>query len=407
MTTNENSGGALAGWRVVDLSRVLGGPLCTQILGDHGAEVIKVEPPQGDETRTWGPPFQDGESAYYTGINRNKRSIGLDLARPEGRDIVLRLLEGADVLIENFRIGTMERWGLGYKEVLEAKFPALIYCRISGFGADGPLGALPGYDGVAQALSGLMSVNGTPESGPVRVGVAAVDLSTALNATIAILAAAAERARSGRGQFVEATLYDTGISLLHPQIANWFMSNKPPQLVGNAHPSVAPYDRFETKTAPIFVAALNERQFGRLCRELGAPEIADDARFASNADRVANREAMYEKLLPLFARADGEALFRTLLESGVPAASINDVPTALNHPHTRHREMVVELDGYRGAGIPAKLQRTPGSVRRVPPRYSSDGREILAEFGYRPDEIEALAEGGVLVEERRPAPQDG
>ena len=247
MTEKENSGGALAGWRVVDLSRVLGGPLCTQILGDHGADVIKVEPPQGDETRTWGPPFQDGESAYYTGINRNKRSIGLDLSRPEGRDIVLRLLEGADVLIENFRIGTMERWGLGYKEVLEAKFPALIYCRISGFGADGPLGALPGYDGVAQALSGLMSVNGTPESGPVRVGVAAVDLSTALNATIAILAAAAERSRSGRGQFVEATLYDTGISLLHPQITNWFMSNKPPQLVGNAHPSVTPYDRFRNQ----------------------------------------------------------------------------------------------------------------------------------------------------------------
>ncbi len=396
-----DGGGALAGFKVVDLSRVLGGPLCTQILGDHGADVIKVEPPQGDETRTWGPPERDGEAAYYTGINRNKRSIGLDLSTVKGREILLRLLEDADLLIENFRIGTMERWDMGYAEVIAPRFPRLIYCRISGFGADGPLGMMPGYDGVAQALSGLMSVNGSRESGPIRVGVAVVDQATGMNAAIAILAAAYERERSGRGQFIEATLYDSGVALIHPQIANWFMSKKPPPMTGNSHSNVAPYDRYETNTAPIFVAALNNRQFRRLCDKLGAPELAAEKQFATNADRVVNRAALDKRLVPLFAKADGSILYLDLLEYGVPAAAINDVPTVLAHPHTRHREMVVEREDYQGYGIVAKLDRTPGSIRRPPPRYSADGRDILGELGYGAEEIDALVEEGVFLDKRR------
>ena len=395
--------GALAGLKVVDLTRVLGGPLCTQILGDHGADVIKVEPPQGDETRTWGPPERDGETAYYTGINRNKRSIALDLSTDGGREVLLRLLDGADLLIENFKIGTMKRWSLDYDDVLKARFPRLIYCRISGFGADGPFGSMPGYDGVAQALSGLMSINGTPDSGPTRVGVAVVDQATGMNAAIAILAAVYERTHSGTGQFIETTLYDTGVALIHPHIANWFMTNKSPQITGNSHPNVAPYDRYETSTAPVFLAALNNGQFRRLCDKLGAPELADDPTFATNASRVTNRAALDAKLVPLFAASDGTTLFEQLLRHGVPAASINDIPTVLSHPHTQHREMVIDTDDYKGFGIVAKLERTPGSIRRTPPRFSANGREILAELGYSNDEIEGLVDADVLIEKQRDA----
>jgi len=222
--------GALAGLKVIDLSRVLGGPYCGQMLADHGAQVIKVEPPTGDETRAWGPPFaDDGTAAYYNGLNRNKRDIVIDLSRPEGREIVLKLLADADVLIENFKIGTLERWGIGYEQTLRERFPRLIHCRVSGFGADGPLGGAPGYDAVAQALGGLMSVNGTPDTGPLRVGVPVVDITTGLSAVIGVLLAVIERQRSGRGQFVEATLYDTAVSLLHPQSANWLQSGQTPQ----------------------------------------------------------------------------------------------------------------------------------------------------------------------------------
>ena len=399
--TEARNGGALTGFKIVDLSRVLGGPLCTQLLGDHGADVIKVEPPHGDETRGWGPPERDGESAYYTGVNRNKRSIGLDLSTDPGREILLRMLADADMLIENFRIGTMERWGMDYASVLAPRFPRLIYCRISGFGADGPLGGMPGYDGVAQALSGLMSVNGSSESGPVRIGVAVIDQATGMNAAIAILAAAYERERSGRGQFIEVTLYDSGIALIHPQITNWFMSGEPPRMSGNSHPNVAPYDCYETGTAPLFVAALNNRQFCRLCAQLGAPDLARQREFASNADRVANRAALDERLATLFAETDGSTLYLKLLAHGVPAATINDVPTVLGHSHTRHRDMVIESGDYQGTGIVAKLDRTPGSIRRPPPRYSADGRDILSKLGYSTAEIDALADAGVLLEERR------
>jgi formyl-CoA transferase len=388
--------GALGGLRVVDLSRVLGGPYATQILGDHGATVIKVEPPQGDETRTYGPPFGERYSAYYAGLNRNKTTIALDLSTAGARDILMRLLGDADVLVENFRAGTMERWGLGYEALLADRFPHLIYCRITGFGDDGPLGGLPGYDAVVQSWSGLQSVNGFPDREALRLGIPAVDLATGLNATIGILLALQERARSGRGQKIDVALYDCALSLLHPHAANWFMSGRPPRRQGNAHASIAPYDVFTTRTRPVLVGAANDGQFRKLCDELCLPDLATDPRFRSNAERVANRAALLAALAPGFAAADGEQLAARLMQAGVPAGPVLDVPDVLTHPHARHRGMVVERDGYRGLGPPVKLARTPARVRSVPAGFAADTRSLLKSLGYGEAEIETLATAGAI-----------
>jgi formyl-CoA transferase len=398
---SEKNEGALAGFRVIDLTRVLGGPYCTQILSDHGAEVIKVEPPQGDETRDWGPPFDGDYSSYFAGVNRNKRGIALDLSKPEGRDVVLRLLDGADALVENFKIGTLEKWGMGYEQTLKERFPRLIHCRVSGFGADGPLGGYPGYDAVVQAFAGLISVNGSKASGPVRMGIPVVDLGTGLISVNAILMAALERERSGLGQFVEVTLYDSAISMMHPHGANYFMSGVAPALAGDSHPNIAPYDQFPTATCRIFLACGNDVQFRGLCKALGLPELADDERFADNAGRVANRDALSAEILPVLADRDGEELCKTLLMNGLPAGPVLDVPTVMNHPHTRHRDMVVEIDGYRGTGIPIKFARTPGAATRPPPRFGEHSQVVLTEAGYSADDIAALSESGALVSERR------
>ena len=392
--------GALKGLKVVDLSRVLGGPFCTQILADHGAEVIKIEPPQGDETRTWGPPFNDdGLSAYFSGANRNKRSIALDIRDKKGQEILLKLLESADVLVENFKTGSLEKWGIGYDEVLSQKFPRLIHCRVTGFGADGPFGGFPGYDAVIQAWAGLISVNGAPESGPVRIGIPLVDLGTGMNAVIGILMAVNERHSSGKGQSVEVSLYDTGIQLQHPHAPNNLMSGKAPVLTGNSHPNIAPYDLYKTATAPVFLGIGNNGQFRKLCTALGKPEIADEARFVDNSARLAHRDELNQLLADLLGDKDGIEFATKLLDAGVPAGAAMSVPEALNHPHTKHRKMVVEKDGYRGTGIAIKMGRTPGSVHSVPPGFGSNGRDILAEVGYSEEEITELADNGILWEQ--------
>ncbi len=365
MTTTANPG-ALAGIRVLDISRILGGPYCGQILGDHGADVLKVEPPQGDDTRTWGPPFKDGVASYYHGLNRNKRTMGLDLGSPEGREALLALVAEADVLIENFKTGTMERWGIGY-EALSARFPRLVWCRVSGFGSDGPLGALPGYDAAVQAMTGIMSVNGEAEGGPLRVGLPVVDMVTGLNAVIGVLLALQERQRSGRGQFVEAALYDSGLSLLHPHAANWFVNGKAPVRTGNAHPNIYPYDALATGTEPVFVAVGNDGQFASFCRCIGVPELIDDERYATAGGRSVNRTALKTTLEAAMQAFDGKTLVDTLMAAGVPAAPVLGIDAALEHPHTAHRGMVVELPGgYRGIGAPVKLSRTPATYRTAP-----------------------------------------
>jgi len=395
------SSGALAGLKVIDLTRVLGGPYCTMILSDHGAEVIKIEPPQGDEVRDWGPPFHDDDASYFIGINRNKRSIGLDIGKPQGRDVLLRLLDGADVLVENFKPGTMEKWGLGYADRLSQCFPSLIHCRISGFGADGPLGGLPGYDAILQAMTGLMSVNGDPSTGPMRLGTAIVDMGTGLYSAIGILMALAERGRSGRGQFLDMTLYDCGMALLHPQAANYFLNGRRPMPTGNPHPNLVPYDKYKTKTVEIFIASGNQGQFRKLCEIIGRPDMADDPRFASNAARMEHRTALTAELSAAFAEQDGNEIALRLIRAGVPAGPVLPVDAATAAPHTAHRAMVTELGWYRGLGTPIKLSRTPGGTRAAPPRFGEHGAAILTQHGYSTAEIEALESTGILWRARR------
>ena len=284
--------------------------------------------------------------------------------------------------------------------MLRRQFPALIHCRISGFGADGPLGAFPGYDAVIQAMAGWFSVNGTKESGPTRVGLPLVDMGTGLYSAVAILMALLERTRSGRGQFIDMALYDAGLALMHPHIANHCLGRMP-ELTGNAHPNASPYDRFRTRTVDVFLAIGNDRAFGRLCGELGSPELADDVRFRTNQCRVMNRDVLTEVLQARLLEMDGEDLCRRLLTSGVAAGPVQDVSQAMAHPHTLHREMAVSFGEYSGCGLPMKFSRTPGAIRRYPPRYGEHGREILSEFGFAEAEVEELVRGGVLVEHRR------
>jgi crotonobetainyl-CoA:carnitine CoA-transferase CaiB-like acyl-CoA transferase len=370
MTSDNPS--ALRGIKVIDLSRVLGGPYCTQILADHGADVLKIEPPQGDETRGWGPPFDaDGTASYFLGLNRNKRGMTMDLHDAAQREVLLQLLAQADVLVENFKTGSMEKWGLGF-EVLHAKFPRLIHCRVSGFGAQGPLGGLPGYDAAIQAMSGLMSINGEKEREPLRMGIPVVDIATGMNAALGVLLALHERTQSGRGQFVESSLYDNGLALLHPHSANHLLSGHIPARSGNAHPNIVPYDTFATGTEPIFLAVGNDGQFAKLVHILGRAELAQDPRFVNNAQRNIHRDALKDALqdqLKLFAC---KPLAEQLMRAGVPCAPIQDIQTALNHPHTRYREMVVSVGNYKGIASPIKLSRTPASYRLAPPHKSPD-----------------------------------
>ena len=398
------TGGALAGFRVIDLTRVLGGPFCTQLLSDHGAEVIKIEPPQGDEVRDWGPPFKDGLSAYFSGVNRNKRSIGLDMRTKRGQEILFQLLEGADVMIDNFKSGSLEKWGIGYEDVLSKRFPSLIYCSITGFGADGPFGGFPGYDAVAQALSGQISVNGSPETGPTRIGVPIIDLATGLYASIGILLAAEERRRSGLGQRVDASLFDTGVALLHPQAANYFMSGKTPVLTGNSHPNISPYSQYPTKKGRLFMAIGNDRQFRLLAELLGHPEWSTDPRFLHNPERVENRDALDAAITGALRDHVAEDITMALLAKGAPAGAVLTIPEVAEHPHTKHRQMVVELDGYRGTGIPIKMGRTPGSVRTTPPHYGSATRDVLAGLGYDRAQVDELIADEVAFTERAKPP---
>ncbi|SQD95754.1 conserved hypothetical protein [Parafrankia sp. Ea1.12] len=397
-------GGSLDGLRVLDLSRVLAGPLCAQLLADHGAEVIKVEPPAGDDTRAWGPPFvADGTSAYFTGINRNKTNICLDLSTPTGHDVLGRLLGEADVLVENFKVGTLARWGFD-DPTLRARHPRLVRCRTTGFGPDGPMGAMPGYDAVAQAYSGLMSINGEADRPPLRVGVPIVDMVTGIYAFAGILLALHARARTGVGQLVDCTLVDTAASLLHPHSAAHLADGQVPIRTGSAHSAIAPYDTFDAADGPIFIGAGNDRQFAALATALGRDELSGDPRFSSNAARVANVAALRAILREAIAPRARHGLARELLARGVPATAVHDVAQALADPHLRHRNMVVELDGYRGIGIPIKLSATPGSVRRPPRAQGADTRRILRNLGYTDAEVDALIAADVARAHDEPPP---
>ena len=394
------SPGALAGLKVVDLTRVLGGPYCTMILSDHGADVIKIEPPQGDEVRDWGPPFHEDDASYFIGVNRNKRAISLDLGKPEGQEVLLRLLEDADVLIENFKPGAMEKWGLGYDE-LSKRFPRLIHCRISGFGADGPLGGLPGYDAILQAMTGLMSVNGDAATGPMRLGTAIVDMGTGLYSAIGILMALHERERSGP----RAVSRHDAVRLRHGAAAPAGGELLPQRQTAGRHRQPAPEPRAVRQVPDADLRHLHRQRQQRSVPQtgelIGRPELADDPRFADNGKRNVNRAALTEALAAAFAEHDGNELALRLIRNGVPAGPVLPVDQATAAPHTAHREMVTELDWYRGIGTPIKLSRTPGGTRRPPPNFAQDGNDVLAQHGYSADEIAALQRDGVLHTKRR------
>lgn len=362
---------SLTGLRVVDLSRVLGGPYCTQILADHGAQVLKIEPPQGDETRMWGPPFKEDVASYFLGVNRNKDGFTLDLASEHGQQRLLELLADADVLVQNFKPGTMEKWGLG-KEVLAQHFPRLVHCRVTGFGDTGPFGNWPGYDACTQALCGLMSVNGESGGEPTRVGLPVVDMVTGLNAALAIMFALNERDSSGLGQFLDITLFDCALSLQIPHAPNYFLSAKEPQRTGNAHPNIAPYESFPTADGTLFLAVGNDGQFKRLLNVIHRVDLAEDHRFQGNGQRVRNREALRTELLAAFSAANAQDLADELMAQGVPAAPVNNLSQILQHEHTAHRDMVWEQDGFKTLGTPIRLSRTPGSLRTQPPKLRTE-----------------------------------
>lgn len=389
--------GALTDIRVVDLSRVLAGPLCAQMLSDHGADVIKVEPPSGDDTRSWGPPFvQDGgHAAYFDGLNRNKRNVSVDLRSEEGQQILRDLLADADVLVENFKAGTLAQWGLS-DEVLRKEFPRLIHCRITGYGVDGPLGGAPGYDAVLQALSGLMSINGEADGPEMRIGIPLVDIITSLNAVNGILMAVLARHKTGTGQLIDLALLDNAVSILHPHVGKWFASHEIPERTGVAHPTICPYETFYCADGPFFIGAGNDRQFVSLMHSLGRPEVAEDPRFGSNPMRLQNSAALREILGVLVSPLHRDDLSASLRTAGVPAGAVNNVKEALEMPQVLHREMVVEVDGYRSVGIPVKLSDTPGAVRFGPRERGADNQEVLEEIGYSPGRAEDLAARGVI-----------
>ncbi len=368
----------LEGVLVADFSRVLAGPLATMVLGDLGAEVIKVERPGGDDTRWWGPPWaSDGTSTYFQSVNRNKRSVVLDLTERDDLQLAATLIERADVLIENFRPGTLERYGLG-EEATRASNPRLVSCSLTGFGS-GEGSALPAYDLLIQAVGGLMSVTGQPDGPPTKVGVALVDVIAGLFASVAILAALIERERSGAGQRAELSLLGSLLAGLVNQASGFLGAGAVPARMGNSHPSIAPYEAFAADDGEIVVAVGNDRQFESLCRELGCASLASDTRFATNAARVANREALLDALAPAFARQSRAQLARTLNAAGVPCGPVNDVRDAFALAEALGLGSIVEMaDGAKQVANPISLHATPVSYRRIPPALGADDAAVRA-----------------------------
>jgi succinate---hydroxymethylglutarate CoA-transferase len=399
---NDAANGPLAGTRVVDLTRILAGPLCTMMLGDMGAEVIKVEPPdKGDDTRGWGPPFVAGEAAYFLGVNRNKRSLTLNMAVPAGQKILAGLVEKADVLIDNFRIGTLEKWGFT-DAWFEQHAPRLVRCSITGYGSTGPKAALPGYDFILQAESGLMSICGEPDGGPTKYGVAIVDVCTGMLASNAILAALNARHRTGKGQKVELSLYETSLAMLINVASNYLTAGRNAGRFGNGHPSIVPYTTYQAADAMVAIGIGNERQFGRVAEVLGHPEWAKDPRFTSNRARVENRDVIDGFINKALSHDDADVWLDKLKAVGVPSGRINSVADALDDPHTTARDMIETVEhstigALKMLGIPFKFSDTACSVRRAPPTLGQHNDEILkGELGLDEKAIAELRQAKVI-----------
>ncbi len=412
---NPPAAGPLAGILVADCSTVLAGPYCTMLLGDLGADVVKVEPPEGDGTRGWGPPWAaagdhatDRTAAYYLAVNRNKRSIRLDLKAAAGRDVLRRLLSRADVLVENFRVGGFAR--LGFDDaMLEALNPRLVHLAISGYGPDGPDAATPGYDFIIQAVSGLMSITGFPDAdggGPTKVGVAISDLTTGMLGAVAILGALSGRDRlgspsAGRGQRIDISLLESTLSWLANQAQNYFVTGDAPGRLGNAHPNIVPYETFATADGAIAIAVGSERQWARFGPAIGLPDLATDPRFVANGERVRHRADLHAILAERLAQEPSRVWLERLNAADVPCGPINDVAQALAMPQVGARGLVVEqehgtLGRIRQVGPPFALRATPASVRTPPPALGEHSDGILAELGYGPSEVAEMRAEGVI-----------
>ena len=400
--TNAPSNAApLAGRRVLDLSRVLAGPWSTMVLADLGADVIKVEHPRGgDDTRRWGPPFAGGESAYYLCANRNKRSIAIDLATAEGQGIVRALAAKADVLVENYKLGGLDQYGLGY-DTLSALNPRLVYCSVSGYGRASPVAARAGYDYVIQAEGGLMAVTGEADGEPVKVGVAVADLFTGMAAAQAILAALIAADRDGLGQHIDMALYDCQLAMMANVASAALMTGREPGRFGNGHPTIVPYETFATSDGTVVIAVGNDGQFVALCRLLERVEMSEDPRFAMNQARVENRETLLGELRPLIARRPTQYWLDGLRGAGVPTGEVRGVGAALAAPETIARNMVRHVPHPTAGEIgmvasPLKLGRTPVVEPDAPPLLGADGDAVLAELGYDAGRIAALRASGAI-----------
>ena len=401
--------GPLAGIRILDLSRILAGPVCTQLLGDYGADVIKIEKPgAGDDTRTWGPPFvkdADGndtqESTFYLCANRNKRSVAIDIATEDGQALIRKLLAKCDVLIENFRVGALRKYGLGYDDLRDS-FPGLVYCSITGFGQTGPYRDRAGYDFLAQGMGGIMSVTGEPDGMPMKVGIGIADIMTGMHASTAILAALRHRDASGTGQHIDLSLFETQISWLYYHAVEYLNTGRNPDRLGNAHASVVPYEVFETADGHVILAAGNDGQFSRFCDAAGVPELAKDPAFATNPARIRNRETLLPRIRELFRARDTDDWIDMLEKAGVPCGPINTLERVFADPQAIARGMAIEMPHPQAGKVglvaaPAKLSETPVAYRRSPPVRGEHTAEVLRDMlGLGDAELVRLTEAGAI-----------
>jgi crotonobetainyl-CoA:carnitine CoA-transferase CaiB-like acyl-CoA transferase len=402
-------GSPLAALKVLELARILAGPWAGQVLADLGADVVKVERTgTGDDTRAWGPPFvesTDGaplDSAYYHSCNRGKRSIAVDFEQPAGQDIVRRLAERSDVLIENFKVGGLKRFGLDYDSLAKLN-PRLVYCSITGFGQDGPYAKRAGYDFMIQGMGGIMDLTGAPDGEPMKVGVAFADIFTGLYAVIGIQAALAARERTGNGQLVDMALLDAQVGVLANQASNYLVSGKAPHRLGNAHPNIVPYQVFPTADSHIIIATGNDRQFADVCRILGVPELAGDKRFVTNASRVKNRSDLMHILFEQSRHATKHELLATLEAAHVPAGPINSLPEVFADPQVAARRLRLDLPaaGAKGGTVPSvrtpiRMSESALSYAGAAPRFAEHTREVLGELGYLDEDIDRLCEQGAI-----------